>query len=136
MKSRGSKMPTLVHSTALNTFQKFDLLQDQKHPSKTQAGTQLAQEPPRKFQIARSYKQLFTCTFYTQELLHTQIFTYRPLLHTDVFTDVSTHRSFYTQTLLHTGTFTHRRFTHRRFYTQTFLHTDPFKHRRFLHGTS
>jgi hypothetical protein len=34
-------------------FREFDSLQDQTHPSKTEAGTKLAQEPPRKLQIAR-----------------------------------------------------------------------------------
>jgi len=34
-------------------FQEFDLLQDQAHPSKTKAGTKLAQESPQKLQIAR-----------------------------------------------------------------------------------
>ena len=36
-----------------NDVREFDSLQDQTHPSKTQAGTKLPQEPPRKLQIAR-----------------------------------------------------------------------------------
>ena len=96
--------------------------------------------------------------FYTQKLLHTEVFTHRrfcaqTLLHTETFThksfhtqkllqtDTFTHRPFYTQTLVHTKVFTLRSlctdafytkaFTHRRFYTQTPLHTDGLTHRHF-----
>jgi hypothetical protein len=60
--------------------------------------------------------------FYTQNLLHTDVF----------FTDKHfLHRSFYTQKLLHTKAFTHKgfytgAFTDRHFYTQRRLHTDTF----------
>ena len=61
-------------------------------------------------------------SFYTQTLLHTEIFTHRTytqkLLHTEAFTQ----RNFYTKKLLHTETFTHRSF-----YTQTL-----FTHRRAI----
>ena len=48
VKRRGSELPTLVRSTALDAFHQ------KKHPSKTQAGAKLAQESPQKLKIARS----------------------------------------------------------------------------------
>jgi len=36
----------------------------EKHPSKTQAGTKLAQEPPGKFQIARSCRRIVVHSYY------------------------------------------------------------------------
>ena len=72
---------------------------------------------------------LFMCPsflhFYTQTLLHTNIFTQKhsytqTLLHRDTFT----HKSFYTQTLLHRCTCTHKHF-----YTQTSLHRNARTHK-------
>ena len=82
-------------------------------------------------------------SFYTEKLLHREVFTQK-LLHTEAFaqkrclhTEAFTQRSFYTQELLQTEAFTqskllHREaFTERNFYTKQLLQTEAFTHRSF-----
>ena len=81
-------------------------------------------------------KSLHKGAFYTQKVLHREVFTLRSfctqtsrslytkkLLHKEVFTQIY---SFHTQTRLHTEAFTQRSL-----YTKWFLHTETFTHKSF-----
>jgi hypothetical protein len=88
-------------------------------------------------------------SFYTQKLLHREVFTQRLFTHRSFYTERSlyteeifekslTHRSFYTEKSLHSGVSTHRQthlhteteaFTQRSFYTDELTYTEAFTHR-------
>ena len=71
------------------------------------------------FDTLRSFCTQTSWSFYTQKLLHKEVFTQRAL----------THRRVYTQKLLHREAFTQRVFTHGSFYTQRNLYTEAISHR-------
>ena len=71
------------------------------------------------FDTLRSFCTQTSRSFYTQKLLHKEVFTQRAL----------THRPLYTQKLLHREAFTQRVFTHGSFYTQRNLYTEAISHR-------
>ena len=86
---------------------------------------------------AFTQKSLHKGAFYTQKVLHREVFTLRSFctqtsrsfftqkfLHEEIFTQ----RGFYTQTRLHTEAFTQRSL-----YTEELLHTKAFTHSKFLH---
>ena len=73
----------------------------------------------------RSFCTQTSRSFYTQKLLHEEVFTQSVFLHTDAFA----HRSFYTENPLHRGAFTHSKLLN----TQGLLHRQAFTQRIFLH---
>ena len=98
------------------------------------------EESHRSFYTYRGFyaeKSLHKGAFYTQKVLHREVFTLRSfcaqtsrslytqkLLHKEVFTQ----KAFYTQTRLHTEAFTQRSL-----HTKELLHTKAFTHSKLLH---